>query len=194
MIVVVGWIASLILLAIPEVRSVFAQPLCVHEPDATGEVAYVMAGGKPYYERLRAASGLFHTKRVSRIIILDERWPAGYSHQKRRTITRVERAVDYLAFHGVPAEKIDRVPPESEPLFGSLSEARSIAANYPNLSEIVVVTSAPHTRRSRLCFQRTLPAGTEIHVYAASTPLGSGELWHPIWVEYVKMAVYFVVA
>ena len=190
------WLLTTVLLANTAVRAVISYPLFVHQADATGEVAYVMAGGgDPYRERLRAAADLYHMKQVERILILAESQSAGYNFVKGKTDTRLERATDYLQkMEGVPESVIQSVPESENAWFGSLSEARGVARYHPDLESIVVVTSAPHTRRSGFCFRRSFPGQTKIQVYAASPPIASEEINSPIWVEYAKFLVYFFVA
>ncbi|WP_372725888.1 ElyC/SanA/YdcF family protein [Novipirellula sp.] len=133
-------------------------------------------------------------KRVKRIMILDELEDGGFNFVRRSSDTRVQRAIDYLVLHGVPAEKVTKIPAEVEPALGSLSESRVVASVEPGLRRLVVVTSAPHTRRSRLCFERSMPAEVQVQVYAASAPSESSEVDAPIWIEYVKLAIYYFVA
>tara|TARA_R110002073_G_scaffold315639_2_gene488292 strand:+ start:1492 stop:2124 length:633 start_codon:yes stop_codon:yes gene_type:complete len=189
-----AWGLSSFLLSFSSVRGIVAMPLYVHDSNASGEAAYVMADGYAYWERLRAASDLYHMKRVKRIMILDEREDGGFNFVRRSSDTRVQRAIDYLVMHGVPAEKVTKIPAEVEPALGSLSESRVVARVEPGLTRLVVVTSAPHTRRSRLCFERSMPAEVQVQVYAASAPSESSEVDAPIWIEYVKLVIYYFVA
>ncbi len=188
------WFFSTFLLSFPAVRGVVAYPLLEHDDGAFGDAAYVMAGGAPYMERLRAASDLFHWNRVPRIILLDEKETAGFDFVRRRSRSRADRAVDYLVLYGVPRDKITKVAIQGSTTFGSLSEARAVARSEPDLKRLVVVTSAPHTRRSGLCFRRSLPDAAEVAVYSASVPQHSSEIHSPLWVEYAKLIVYFFVA
>lgn len=189
-----AWGLSSLLLSFSSVRGIVAMPLYVHDSDASGEAAYVMADGYAYWERLRAASDLYHMKRVKRIMILDELEDGGFNFVRRSSDTRVQRAIDYLVLHGVPAERVTKIPAEVEPALGSLSESRVVASVEPGLRRLVVVTSAPHTRRSRLCFERSMPAEVQVQVYAASAPSESSEVDAPIWIEYVKLVIYYFVA
>ncbi len=190
---VVVWILSTVLMSIPFVRGLVALPLYVHHPDATGQAAYVMADGHAYWERLRAASDLFHRKQVAQIIILDEAEPAGFNFEREQIDTRTQRAIDYLALFGVPNECVETIPIQSS-AFGSLSEARGFAKQYPGINRVVVVTSAPHTRRSLLSFRRSLSDSVSVEVYSASSPANSAEISVPLWQEYAKLIVYFFVA
>lgn len=170
-------------------------PLYVHNSDASGELAYVMAGGDAYRERLEAASDLYHLHRVPSIYILDERAPANFDYVAGKSQTRAESAVRYLAFLGVPRQAVHCVDEPPAPWMGSLSEAEALSRALPeNVERVVVVTSAPHTRRSLLCFQRSLPANVGATAYAATPPQTSAELYSPIWQEYCKLFVYFFLA
>ncbi len=176
------------------IRGFIAYPLYVSIPSAHGDAAYVMADGYAYWERLHAASDLYHMNRVPRIIILDEQDSSGFNFVRQQSDKRVERAIAYLHLFGVPLDKITTVTVDDGAIFGSLSEAQSVARQEQSLSRIVVVTSAPHTRRSRLCFQRSLPREVHVDVYSASEPASSAEIDAPIWIEYCKLIVYYVFA
>ena len=188
------WIVVTVAMSFSSVRGIAAYPLYVHDIEASGDVAYVMADGPAYWERLRAASDLYHWERVQRIIVLEELQSDGYNFIRKKSDTRYQRSLDYLKLFGVPLDKIQCVPQDSDSWFGSLSEAQSVAKTMPKLKSIVVVTSAPHTRRSKLCFERSLPSDVRIEVYSASLPQESSEVHSPIWIEYAKLAVYLFVA
>ncbi len=176
------------------VRGWIALPLYVSESSARGEAAYVMADGHAYWERLRGASDLYHMHQVERIFIRDEKSLSTYNFVKKRNDQLVDRAIDYLTWHGVPREAIGTIPVDNETWFSSLNEAKAIAKEMPDIKEIVVVTSAPHTRRSQLCFQRTLPAAVSVQIYAPSPPRDSSEIFEPLWYEYLKLAIYYFAA
>ena len=167
-------------------------PLYVHEEDATGEAAYVMADGSAYLERLRAASDLYHMHRIPIIYILDEQNPSGFNFVSKRSESVVERAIANLEAFGVPKDAIRTVAAADNALMGSLSEAVGMQQILPkSVHQIVVVTSAPHTRRSRMCFQRSLSTDVRVKIYSASRPLDSAELYAPLWHEYSKLFVYY---
>lgn len=153
-----------------------------------------MADGYAYWERLRAASDLYHLKKVRRVLILNEQTLTLHSFARDRSETVVERAIEYLKWHGVPRDQIEVVTVDSNSLFGSLREAESVAKQESDLRSVVIVTSAPHTRRSELAFRRIFDEEVQITVYAASPPSESWEIDAPIWMEYVKLAIYWVAA
>jgi len=181
--------------SIREVRALMIQPLYVNDEDAAGDFAYVMADGSAYLERLRAASDLYHMHRIPIIYILDEHTIEGYNFVSKRSESTTERAINYLETFGVPKDAVRTITAQDNSLMGSLSEAVAIKQILPkNVDQIVVVTSAPHTRRSRLCFQRSLNSDVKVKTYSASLPINSAELHAPIFHEYFKLLVYYFFA
>lgn len=188
------WLVGSLLLSFATVRGLLVQPLYVHDNDARGEIAYVMADGFAYWERLHAASNLYNMKRVPRIVILDERELSGYSFVRERSEPLVEKAIAFLEWHGVPRDSIVTVPEDPSTLFGSLHEAQAVAREMPELKQVVVVTSASHTRRSQLCFRRAFPDDVSVQIYSPASPRQSWDVRSPLWIEYLKLAVYYLAA
>ena len=176
------------------VRALLTVPLYLSEEDPKAEAAYVMADGHAYWGRLSAAADLYHLRKVDKIIISHEQTLAQYNFKKQKNELLFERAIDYLIWQGVAAEAIETIPVDHSGNLGSLSEARQLVKFKPNLSSVVVVTSAPHTRRSLLCFERNAPEQWKIAIYSDSEPIDSPELFEPLWLEYVKLIVYYVTA
>ena len=190
-----GWGILVIVTSIVPVRTGLSYPLYVHEPGARGDAAYVMADGYAYWKRLRTASDLYRERRVPKIYLLNERQIFGYNFDIKRLETQTERAIRFLVWHGVPESAIELVTVRGDTTFGSLSEAQAFAElELPQVKRVVVVTSAPHTRRSKLCFRRCLPDDVSVQSFAASKLSSSTELYEPIWMEYLKLAVYYFVA
>jgi hypothetical protein len=176
------------------VRGFLTRPLYLSDRGARGEVAYVMADGSAYWERLRAVSDLYHTHRVDEIYILKETWSDNFNFIRRRHDMRFQRAIDYLGLFGVPEDAIHLVPEKRGRLLSSRSEAEGMADERREFKSIVVVTSPPHTRRSKMCFQRAFGEDTEIFVYSACQPGYGAEKYFPIWIEYCKLIVYWFFA
>lgn len=178
------------------VRHALSLPLTVHDDAARGDAAYVMQGGLASEERLRAAADLYHMGRVPRLYLLGDDDRSYYSFTERRSLTRTEWMVAYLGWLGVPRERVSVIPDDRNSRLGSLHEAvLARAALPPEVRRLVVVTSPVHTRRSGLAFRRHLgPAGVEIVTYAAIDWSLSAEAFAPLWLEYLKLAVYAVVA
>ncbi len=192
------WLGSLTLVflvasSFATVRGWMIVPLCVHDEQAAGEVAYVMADGPATWERLRAVADLYHMHRIERIVLLNEQRSAGYNFVRHSSDTRLQREIDFLAMLGVPVKIIRAIDADPNDWLSSRGEAEGLYRELPHLQRLVVVTSPPHTRRSLLCFDRTFSQRTKVTVYAAALPSESVETHLPIWIEYVKLVVYWLV-
>ena len=190
LLLLVLWLMSTILMSLPGVRGWVSRPLYVSNAGASGDCAYVMADGFAYWERLHAAADLYHMKRVPRIVIPGENSVTRYSFVRQRSETMSQRATEFLKSLGVPPDVVSTLPTEAAPLLGSWSEARAFAKHEGSAKQVIVVTSAPHTRRSLLCFNRALPKNVDVTVFAATGPSASAEVFNPIWLEYLKLAGY----
>ncbi|TWU19438.1 hypothetical protein Poly21_16110 [Allorhodopirellula heiligendammensis] len=175
------------------VRGWLITPLYVHDQQAEGEVAYVMADGPAMWERLRAAADLYHLRRVNQVVLLNEQQSAGFNFVRHRSDSRLQREIDFLELLGVPAADIQSIDADGDDWLSSRSEAMGVFQELPEVKRLVVVTSPPHTRRSRLCFTRTYPPETQVSIYSAALPAESAETHLPIWIEYVKLAIYWLV-
>jgi len=187
----------LILMAVSSsssVRSWLAEPLVLHEENARGDCCYVLAGGCALWERLDAAADLVQTGRVGSIILMKDNTLGQFSYKANTSWTRTQWAADYLAWRGIAADRIRWIP-QSEGFLGTLTEARAVAKYLPkSVRTLVVVSSAPHMRRSVLAFRRSLPAVVRVVPHAATSFAMSCEMYNPIWLEYLKLLVYFMVA
>jgi hypothetical protein len=188
--VLLSWLAFVVVPSIAKVRAILAAPLVISDESARGDACYVMAAGNAMTERLAAASDLYHMNRVPLIILMDSSERGPYSFPAQASWSPAQWSVEYLAWRGIPKEKIQIVAEVKGPL-GTLSEAKNIAKTLPsNIKRLVLVTSAPHTRRSLLAFKKSLPSSVTITPFAASGFETSAECFHPIWLEYCKLLVY----
>lgn len=177
------------------VRRTLSAPLIVHDDNARGDAAYVMASGLAMDERLRAAADLYQMGRVPRLYLMRDDGPSAYSFTAQRVLSRSEWMISYLEWLGVPGSKITLVPDGGGSRLGSLHEAILMrAALQPETRQLVVVTSPVHTRRSGLAFRRRLDPAITVVTYAAGDWALSAEAWAPLWLEYLKLGVYAVVA
>ncbi len=193
---VCGWIVFVGIPSFRSVRGLLIRPLYVHDSEAKADAAYIMGGSDAIFERVRAASDLYHMHRIRAIYYYDDPYPVGHNFAKGVHQRAGERTRDYLRWLGVPEEALHAVQgASSDSWLSSRDEALRLAEALPeDTSSVVVVTSAPHTRRSLLCFQRKLPAAVRSTAYAASDPWDGAELFSPIWLEYLKLAVYSIFA
>lgn len=187
-------LAFVILPSFPKVRKILSAPLVTHSDSARGDACYVLAGGGAVWERLNAAADLVQMGRVETILLMKDNCVGQYSFKANSSWTRTQWLADYLVWRGISTDRIRWIP-QSDNLFGTLKEARAVAKNLPkNVKTLVVVSSAPHMRRSVLAFRRSLPSDVTVVPYAATFLENSFELHHPIWVEYLKLLLYYVIA
>jgi len=178
------------------VRHALSWPLIVHVADARGDAAYVMHGGPALDERLRAAADLFHMGRVPRILLYDDPERSSFNFAEGESWTRTQWSLSFLAWLGVPRERVVLIEDRGGSAFGSLHEADLVSAQAARLGigSLVVVTSPVHTRRSGLSFRRRLPEGVTATTYAATIFESSAEAHAPLWLEYLKLVVYALIA
>jgi uncharacterized SAM-binding protein YcdF (DUF218 family) len=166
----------------------------VHEQNARDNACYVLAGGKAIQERLDAAADLVRMGRISKIILMRDNTLSRFSLKINTHITKSQWAMAYLAWRGVSPDKISWVR-QTDGFFGTLTEAKAVAKILPrDLKRLVVISSAPHMCRALLAFKRSLPADVIVVPYAATSFENSYEMHHPIWIEYLKLLVYFIIA
>jgi uncharacterized SAM-binding protein YcdF (DUF218 family) len=192
--VVVSWIGSSILFSTTWFRAWVSYPLHVSNMTTNADIAYVMSDGHAYWNRLYAASDLYHMGKIKTIAVQENPTSSRYDFVLRRSQTVTQRSIRYLNSLGVPENRIVTVPGTKDPSLGSWREARAFADEFAKTPNVVVVTSSPHTRRSLLCFERAMPASCQVTVIADSLPDEGAELFAPIWLEYGKLAVYWFVA
>jgi uncharacterized SAM-binding protein YcdF (DUF218 family) len=188
------WMIFVVLSTSVSIRKQLAAPLVLHDPNARGEACYVLAGGGSLWERLDAAADLVQMGRVGYIVLMKDNMVGQFSFKAKASWTRTQWIADYLAWRGISADRIHWIP-QTVGLLGTLTEARTIAKNLPkDVKTLVVVSSAPHMRRVVLAFRRSLPAEIRVIPFAATTFENSYEMYSPIWLEYVKLLVYYVIA
>lgn len=189
------WFLFVALPSFPAVRKVLAAPLVVTDNQARGDVAYLLAGGNSFRERLSAAVDLYHMKRVPKILFFADTSRSSYNFIAERNFTPAEWAVDFLLWRGVPKESIHILGNLPGGRFGTLAEANALSKVLPaDVKKLVMVTSAAHTRRSLLTFRRNLPEAITVVPYAATPIENSLEIYRPLWQEYLKFLVYLVIA
>ena len=177
------------------VRTLLTAPLVVSNGSASGDAAYVLAGGSPLRERLDAAADLYLMKRVPMIILMRDDQQSSFSFKAEMNWTATQWSLDFLEWRGVPRDKVLLFDSRATTHLGTLNEARSLAPALPDkVTRLVLVTSPAHTRRSLLAFRRSLPARVALASYAAVDIDHSVEFYNPLWLEYLKLLIYTFVA
>jgi uncharacterized SAM-binding protein YcdF (DUF218 family) len=192
---VIFWFFLVFLPSVPAFRTILAIPLFVNDDSSQGDAAYVLSAGYAFNERLSAAVDLYKMGRVPKIIFSQDDSRGPYNFSTRSNWTPTEWALDFLKWHGIPKDDILIIPGDNHASFGTLNEARTVAKVLPgDVKRLVIITSAPHTRRSILAFKRSLSNRVIISSYAATLLRDSAELYCPIWLEYAKLIVYWLIA
>jgi uncharacterized SAM-binding protein YcdF (DUF218 family) len=190
----VSWFVFVVLPSSVTVRSWLAAPLVVHDSGASGDACYVLAGGNSIWERLTAGADLIHLQRVPVLHIMRNNTTHPYSFKAQASWTGTQWELDFLVGRGVPRDKVV-ILDQPDGFFGTLKEAKNVATLLPrDVKKLVVVSSPAHMRRTVLAFRRSLPADVTVVPYAATTFEQSAEMYYPIWIEYLKLLVYYVVA
>lgn len=193
-------LAWALLVALPEwpwLRAWLARPLDVHDAEPRGQVAYVLASGPlSLGERLAAAADLWHEKRVERLLLADDPTPSRFDFRAGRARTAGEWAVAHLVWLGVPAERIERLPPvDTSAWLDTRAEAQAVRAwRPPEVDRLVLVSSPVHLRRARLAFERALGAEVTVQTFASSALPDGPDFQRPLWLEYLKLGLYWLFA
>ena len=124
----IALIVILIASEIPFVRVWIARPLVVGSESASGDAAYVLAGGSAFRERLAAAADLVLMHRVPRILLMRQTEQGAFSFKANKNRTATEWGVDYLQWRGVSLDAIQLFDDRKLSWMGTLDEARSLAA------------------------------------------------------------------
>jgi uncharacterized SAM-binding protein YcdF (DUF218 family) len=177
-----------------------ATNLVVHRPLANADAILVLSGSAVYKERAKKAAELYKQGVSSVIIISDDGQRAGWLSGEKGNPRYVELEQRELFTAGIPKDAVIVLPGR---VAGTDEEAKSFAskAEELNVTSLLVVTSAYHTRRSLWTFEKILTSkGVVIGIdspppgdrtpgpwYWWLTPRG----WQTVAFEYVKMAVYY---
>jgi uncharacterized SAM-binding protein YcdF (DUF218 family) len=192
--IAIAWMALVVLPSVPAVRVFLASPLVVTDAEARGDACYVLASGDAWPERLAAASDLYHMGRTPRIILMRSNETGPFNFVAKKSWTPTDWSLDFLTHRGVPQSKINIIE-ETQGMLGTLAEAKNLSHFLPpGTKKLVLVSSAPHMRRTMLAFGRVFPPEVELIPYAASDFFSSAEHYRPIWLEYLKLGLYSVVA
>jgi uncharacterized SAM-binding protein YcdF (DUF218 family) len=192
--------AFVVLLAWPLIGWAAARGLVVSAPLAGGaDAVAVLSGGEVYRERAEHAARLFREGRAPRVVLTNDAEPAGWSHERGRTMLFVERAQEALTRAGVPAAAIEVVPGG---VTSTHDEAAALAeyARGRGWQTLLVVTSGYHSRRARWTLRRAarergLTVGLEPASSGAGSPSpwgwwASARGWRMVAGEYAKLVYY----
>ena len=178
-----------------------AQLLVVRTPASKVDAIVVMSGSATFRERARHAAALYHEGRAPRIVLTNDHLQSSWSQKEQRNPYYYELSLDELRRAGVPEEKIAVI---MVPITGTYDEAEHLKeyAEANQLSSLLVVTSAYHSRRAFWSFRRVFRGtGKVIGIDPAgpgpeSPPAGTWWLhrlgWQMVPNEYAKLAFYWL--
>jgi uncharacterized SAM-binding protein YcdF (DUF218 family) len=196
-----GRVALLLLLAWSILAWAAARTLVVRSELPHADALVVLAGSSTYVERTHRAAQLFAAGVAAKIVLTNDNLPSGWSALQERNPLFVERAVEELKRHGVPADKIEIMPGAVSSTYDELMRVREYAVAH-ELRSILVVTSAYHSRRAWWTLRRVfrdsdVAIGLDAAAPGQQSPWPATWWWHRIgWqmvpVEYVKMVYYWL--
>ena len=153
------------------------------------DAIYVLGGNQRSLDlKFKTAADLYHKRIVNKIIILCRPGITDYSRMLGRNLTNNEWAVLKLEQLDIPKKNIEfaRV---NEGFFGTFSEAKDISRliNNRHYKHIVLITSASHTQRVKISFEKFL-GNQNISLFVQ----GSGETssLHGLIIEFIKLKIY----
>ena len=177
--------------------------LIVEKPLEKADAIFILSGSSVYVERTQKAADLYRQKIAPRVFLTDDGGRGGWSRVEERNPPFAELARGELIRQGVPAENIEILKPT---VSGTIDEARLMAqtARAENLQQILLVTSAYHTRRTLLTFEKIAARENQpLEIGIAHAPPGiqtpppaiwwlNPRGWKWVAGEYVKLLFYSV--
>lgn len=179
----------------------FAERLIVERNLERADAILVLAGSSVYLERTSKAAESFKQGIAPKIVLTDDGEKTGWSRLEKRNVPYVELAQRNLIALGVPAENIEIIKPNGS---GTIYEAQIFRekSQTENWKDILLVTSAYHTRRTLWTFERVFE-NENINFGIVSPPTGEQmpspfywwlvpHGWNFVAGEYVKSFYYWV--
>lgn len=168
-----------------------ARFLVTSDPLQHADLMFLLGGN--YSVRAPAAAALLREGWAPKILLAREPNPA----RNREGFTDITERI--LLQHGVARERILVISP-ADGVRSTADEAHALRLfleTYPR-SNVLVVTSAFHTRRARLALSRAVPAHVQIRMFAVQDPDCPTNAWptspycrHQVEMEWTKLAYYF---
>ncbi|HEV7797856.1 MAG TPA: YdcF family protein [Pyrinomonadaceae bacterium] len=193
-------VAVITLALLPVFAWASARLLVVRAPVSNADVIVVMSGSATFRERARHAAELYNQGRAPRIVLTNDYLQSSWSEKEQRNPYYYERSRDELRSAGVPDDKIAVI---MVPITGTYDEVVLLKkyAQANQLSSLLVVTSAYHSRRALWTFRRVFQgSGKLIGMDPAEPGLETPALatwwlhrlgWEMVPKEYVKMLGYW---
>lgn len=196
------WVVIAVTLALlPLLAWAAAQLLIVQTSVSKADAIVVMSGSATFRERALHAAALYNAGRAPRIVLTNDYLKGSWSPEEQRNPYYYERSRAELLRAGVPSEKIAVI---MVPITGTYDEAVLLKkySEANQLSSLLVVTSAYHSRRAFWTFRRVFrgtgktigidPAETGLETPSARTWWLHRLGWQMVPNEYGKMFFYWL--
>lgn len=145
------------------------------DPLAPADAIVVLSGGMPY--RAEGAADLYREKYAPEVWVTTPESPAQrLSEMGIRFVGEEEYSREVLTHQGVPAGAVRLLPDEivnTEQEIDEIAREMQLRAKY----HIIIVTSAPHTRRVRALWSRIAPSNESATIEAASEDPFDADHW-----------------
>lgn len=179
-----------------------AANLVVEKPLEKADAIMVLSGSREFIERTHAAAELYNRGISKKIILTDDGGRSGWNQAEQTNLKFSELARRQLIQQGVASEDIEILEPE---VGGTIYEARLFVEDFAkdkDMQNLLLVTSAYHTRRTLWTFERelrrnnsTINVGIEHAAPSRENPAFqtwwlSVNGWRVIGGEYLKLLVY----
>lgn len=178
-----------------------ARLLVVRTPVSKADAIVVMSGSATFRERARHAAALYNEGRAPKIVLTNDHVQSSWSPEEQKNPYYYELSRDELRRAGVPDEKIVVI---MDPITGTYDEAVHLKqySEANQLTSLLVVTSAYHSRRALWSFQRVFrgtgrdigidPAGSGLETPPARTWWLHRLGWQMVPNEYAKLLFYWL--
>ena len=177
-----------------------ARLLIVRAPVDRVDAIVVLSGSATFRERVQHAATLYKLGRAGRIILTNDNLKSGWSSAAQKNPYYHELAKEELRRAGVPDKDVEII---MVPIVGTHDEALKLReyCDKHDVSSILVVTSAYHSRRALWTFRQVFrdsdkqvgmdPVATGIQTPTPATWWLHRFGWSMVPNEYVKMVGYW---
>ncbi|MBA2620621.1 MAG: YdcF family protein [Acidobacteria bacterium] len=180
-----------------------AEILIVEKPLEKADAIFVLGGSTTYVERNQKAAALYKQGIAPKILLTDDGLQGGWDSNEQRNPYYVELGRRELISQGVPENFIETLPAIVD---GTKDEAELFVrtAREKNITSVLLVTSAYHTRRALRTFEKvSADSNLKTQIGIRSAPFGqqtpppfywwlSPSGWNMVAGEYVKIFYYLV--
>jgi uncharacterized SAM-binding protein YcdF (DUF218 family) len=130
-----------------------AERLIVEKSLEKADAILILGGSATYLERTQKATELYKNGVAPKIFLTDDGERGSWNAKEQKNPKFAELAQKRLIEQGISPENIEILQPE---VSGTIDEAQVLAnkARENNLKNVIIVTSAYHTRRALWTFER----------------------------------------